>query len=93
MSRRTLRGLLALPALGVLGAILAWGASGLAPFGHFHGFYGQLLNAIALPQRHTTNTVTAIVFDYRGIYMGVAVVCAAVSWISGLVFARFLGRL
>ena len=67
MSRRTLRGLLALPALGVLGAILAWGASGLAPFGHFHGFYGQLLNAIALPQRHTTNTVTAIVFDYRGI--------------------------
>jgi multisubunit Na+/H+ antiporter MnhF subunit len=30
---------------------------------------------------------------HRGIYMGVAVVCAAVSWISGLVFARFLGRL
>jgi len=30
---------------------------------------------------------------HRGIYMSVAVVCAAVSWISGLVFARFLGRL
>lgn len=67
MSRRTVRGLIALPGLGVFGALLAWGASGLAPFGHFHGFYGQLLNAIALPQRHTTNTVTAIVFDYRGI--------------------------
>ena len=67
MSRRAIRGLLALPALGVLGALLAWGTSGLAPFGHFHGFYGQLLNAIALPRRHTTNTVTAIVFDYRGI--------------------------
>lgn len=67
MSRRAVRGLIALPALGALGALLAWGASGLAPFGHFHGFYGQLLNAIALPQRHTTNTVTAIVFDYRGV--------------------------
>lgn len=30
---------------------------------------------------------------HRGIYMSVAIVCAAVSWISGLVFARFLGRL
>ena len=67
MSRGAIRGLLALPALGVLGAFLAWGTSGLAPFGHFHGFYGQLLNAIVLPQRHVTNTVTAIVFDYRGL--------------------------
>jgi multicomponent Na+:H+ antiporter subunit B len=67
VSRRSLRAVLALPALGVFGALVAWGASGLAPFGHFHGFYGQLLDAIAMPQRHTTNTVTAIVFDYRGI--------------------------
>lgn len=67
MSRRAIRGVLALPALGVLGALVAWGTSGLSPFGHFHGFYGQLLNAIALPQRHVTNTVTAVVFDYRGI--------------------------
>lgn len=29
---------------------------------------------------------------HRGIYMGVAVVCATLTWISGLVFARFLGR-
>jgi multisubunit Na+/H+ antiporter MnhF subunit len=26
---------------------------------------------------------------HRGIYLGVAVVCAAVTWIGGLVFARF----
>ena len=64
--RHTVRGLLALPAVGSLGALLAWGFSGMPPFGNFHGFYGQLLNAIALPQRHTTNVVTAIVFDYRG---------------------------
>ena len=66
MSRRGIRGLLALPALGCFGALLAWGFSGLSPFGHFHGFYGQLLNAVALPQRRVTNTVAAVVFDYRG---------------------------
>lgn len=30
---------------------------------------------------------------HRGIYMGVAVVCAGVTWISGFVFARFFSRL
>jgi len=30
---------------------------------------------------------------HRGIYVGVAVVCAAVTWISALVFARFFSRL
>ena len=30
---------------------------------------------------------------HRGIYLGVAVVCAAATWISGFVFARFFGRL
>jgi multisubunit Na+/H+ antiporter MnhF subunit len=30
---------------------------------------------------------------HRGIYLGVAVVCAAVTWISGFVFARFFSRL
>jgi multicomponent Na+:H+ antiporter subunit B len=64
--RHNVRGLLALPVVAGLGALLAWGFSGVPPFGHFHGFYGNLLNAIALPQRHTTNAVTAIVFDYRG---------------------------
>lgn len=61
-----LRRVIAVPIVGGLGALLAWGFSGVPPFGHFHGFYGQLLNAIALPQRHTTNVVTAVVFDYRG---------------------------
>jgi multicomponent Na+:H+ antiporter subunit B len=52
--------------MGAFGAMLAWGFSGIPPFGDFHGFYGQLLNATAVPQRHTTNVVTSIVFDYRG---------------------------
>jgi len=64
--RHVVRGLVALPVLAALGVFLAWGYSGLPRFGDFHGFYGQLINAIALRQRHTTNAVTAVVFDYRG---------------------------
>jgi multisubunit Na+/H+ antiporter MnhF subunit len=29
---------------------------------------------------------------HRGIYFNVALVCAATSWIGGLIFARFFGR-
>jgi multicomponent Na+:H+ antiporter subunit B len=64
--RRRLRAVAAVPAVGVLSAVMAWGFSGLPAFGHFHGFYGQLLAHIAVPQRHATNVVTAVVFDYRG---------------------------
>ena len=66
--RRHVRGIARAPRRSrALGALLVWGFSGLPPFGDFHGFYGQLLNRDrACPQRHTTNVVTAIVFDYRG---------------------------
>jgi multicomponent Na+:H+ antiporter subunit B len=66
MRRQRIRAVLAVPAVAGFGALLAWGFSGIPPFGRFHGFYGQLLNAVATPQRHTTNVVTAVVFDYRG---------------------------
>lgn len=66
-TRRQIRGAVALPVLGALGVLLLWGFSGLPAFGNFHGFYGTLLTKIAVPQRHTTNVVTAIVFDYRGL--------------------------
>lgn len=29
---------------------------------------------------------------HRGIYFNVALICAAASWIGGLVYARFFGR-
>jgi multisubunit Na+/H+ antiporter MnhF subunit len=29
---------------------------------------------------------------HRSTYFGVAVICAVTSWISGLIYARFLGR-
>lgn len=49
-----------------LGALLFWSLAGLPDFGHYHWPYGRVLNELALPQRHASNTVTAIVFDYRG---------------------------
>jgi multicomponent Na+:H+ antiporter subunit B len=49
-----------------LGALLGWGVAGLPAFGEFDGAYGALLNEVALGQRHTTNVVAAVVFDYRG---------------------------
>ncbi|HEU5278107.1 MAG TPA: hydrogen gas-evolving membrane-bound hydrogenase subunit E [Gaiellaceae bacterium] len=49
-----------------LGALLLWGLAGLPDFGHFAGEYGRLLNSAAARERHVTNVVAAITFDYRG---------------------------
>jgi multicomponent Na+:H+ antiporter subunit B len=49
-----------------LAALLLWAAAGLPDFGGYHHAYGRVLNSVAIGERHTTNTVTAIVFDYRG---------------------------
>jgi len=54
------------PALGGFAALLAWALVDLPGFGHYRGPYGFVLNRVALPERHVTNVVTAIVFDYRG---------------------------
>jgi len=47
-------------------ALLVWGLAGLPDFGDFQGTYGQLLNRVAVPERSTTDVVTAVNFDYRG---------------------------
>jgi multicomponent Na+:H+ antiporter subunit B len=49
-----------------VGAFLIWGLVGMPDFGEYRGPYGYVLNRIAVPQRHTTNVVAAVVFDYRG---------------------------
>ena len=49
-----------------LAGVLAWGFGGLPHFGTFDGAYGQILNRVAVPQRHITDVVTAVNFDYRG---------------------------
>jgi multicomponent Na+:H+ antiporter subunit B len=55
-----------LPALAVVAAVLVWGLVGLPDFGHYRGPYGLVLNRVAVDERHVTNVVTAVVFDYRG---------------------------
>jgi multicomponent Na+:H+ antiporter subunit B len=66
MSRRRVRALAGIPILLAFAAALGWGFSGMPAFGDYHGAYGRVLNHVAVPQRHATNVVTAIVFDYRG---------------------------
>jgi multicomponent Na+:H+ antiporter subunit B len=65
MTRSARIGLFAVSAAG-LAALLLWAVAGLPDFGHFAGRYGATLNKVAVSERHATNVVTAIVFDYRG---------------------------
>jgi multicomponent Na+:H+ antiporter subunit B len=50
---------------GLLGLLL-WAFVGLPDFGHYGGPYGDILNRVAVPERSTTDVVTAVNFDYRG---------------------------
>ena len=50
---------------GLLGLLL-WAFIGLPDFGHYTGPYGDILNRVAVPERSTTDVVTAVNFDYRG---------------------------
>jgi multicomponent Na+:H+ antiporter subunit B len=63
---RGARRLLFLVSAATLAGILVWGFDGLPAFGHFEGGYGLLLNRVAVPERHATDVVSAVVFDYRG---------------------------
>jgi multicomponent Na+:H+ antiporter subunit B len=47
-------------------ALYLWGLRGLPPFGHYRGPYGDVLNQVAVYERHATDVVTAVNFDYRG---------------------------
>ena len=49
------------------GVFLLWGFSGLPSFGTAHSSYATLLNAASVRERHITDVVTAVNFDYRGV--------------------------
>ncbi|MGH9566037.1 MAG: MnhB domain-containing protein [Candidatus Angelobacter sp.] len=51
--------------LGFLGFYL-WGLHGLPGLGHYPGPYGDIINELTVYERHTTDAVTAVNFDYRG---------------------------
>jgi multicomponent Na+:H+ antiporter subunit B len=46
--------------------LFVWGLHDLPPFGHYRGPYGDILNSVAVYERHVTDVVTAVNFDYRG---------------------------
>ncbi|MEN3342136.1 MAG: multicomponent Na+:H+ antiporter subunit [Actinomycetota bacterium] len=54
------------PALAVLGGLLAWSLVAIPKFGDYRGPYGYVLNRVVVPERHMSNVVTSVVFDYRG---------------------------
>jgi multicomponent Na+:H+ antiporter subunit B len=65
MTRRGRLGLFAISAV-VLGAVLVIGLRRLPPFGHYHGVYGLVISGLGETERHATNLVTALNFDFRG---------------------------
>ncbi len=66
MTPRARRGLFLLSAP-VLGIVMAFGLAGLPRFGHSTAQLGRVLNTVSVPERHITDVVTAVNFDYRGI--------------------------
>ena len=58
------RALLLAGAAGIA-ALLLWGMHGLPPFGSYPGPYGFVLNQVAVAERHATDVVSAVNFDYR----------------------------
>jgi multicomponent Na+:H+ antiporter subunit B len=49
-----------------LGGFFVWGLGGLPAFGDFDGRYSLLLDRVAVDERHATDVVSAVTFDYRG---------------------------
>jgi multicomponent Na+:H+ antiporter subunit B len=48
-----------------LGVVLVYGLGGLPAFGHYQGVYGRLLDGIGVTERHATDLVTGLNFDFR----------------------------
>src|SRR5947207_5589547 len=57
--------LLFLPSAAALLFLLIDGLQRLPGFGHYPGPYGMVLNGVGVTQRHATDLVTAVNFDYR----------------------------
>jgi multicomponent Na+:H+ antiporter subunit B len=66
VTRRTRLRLFVIAAAG-LAVVLGIGLAGLPGFGSPASTYASILNGLSVPQRHATDAVSAISFDYRGI--------------------------
>lgn len=54
------------PLCAVLAGVLLWGLASMPSFGRPHSAYARYVSEHAASQRHVSNVVTSIVFDYRG---------------------------
>ncbi len=63
---RTRRHILFFVSAVVLFGLLAWAMHDLPPFGHYRGPYGDVINSTVVYERHITDAVTAVNFDFRG---------------------------
>ena len=66
-ARTKMRAVLFVPAAVIILGALAWAFSGVPDFGAYHGFYGTVINRVAATQRHASNLVASVVFDYRSL--------------------------
>ncbi len=64
--KRTLRYALFLAGAAAFCVFFVSAVAGLPPVGRYRGPYGYLLNRVAVGERHITDVVTAVNFDYRG---------------------------
>lgn len=64
-SRRRL--LLFVPSALLLLALFVWADRDLVPFGHYRGPYGDVVNSLTVFERHSTNAVSTVNFDVRGL--------------------------
>ena len=54
-----------LPAISVLFGLYCWAATGMPRWGTFHAAYGEYIAHMTEYERHATDTVNAINYDYR----------------------------
>jgi multicomponent Na+:H+ antiporter subunit B len=63
----TLRKWIFLPAVIGFAVLFLWGLQDVPPLGIYRGPYGDVINQTVVNQRHITDAVTAVTFDYRGV--------------------------
>ncbi|HEY3886894.1 MAG TPA: MnhB domain-containing protein [Vicinamibacterales bacterium] len=65
--RAQLRTWLFVPAAVALAALFWWAYRLLPPVGAYNAAYGNYIARASVPERHATDTVNAVTYDYRGI--------------------------
>src|SRR5512146_933986 len=50
-----------------MAALFWWSYRNLPPLGDYRGPYGYYITELAVYERHATDTVNAVTYDYRGI--------------------------